>query len=333
MAAKKYAYYNKGNKIAIVEQDRVNLTSNEYGKYKSPLSNVTDGLEIEYTYAPTWKINSSRGDLHQSSGWFIKDDYLWFTFYDKATANGTPSAIGSHDKFVVGEYFEVRNSGTWNGLHKIKAIDVSGASTTYSIQTETKAQADKYNVGLINAAASDITASSSDERLYPDSGSGIWLHDLFEVGDYLLITDMTSTTDFGIHVVTEKTFEDVLTNESDYAIRVASVYWDAATKTYKEDGDANWQTDMTVTIYKVQKDFLWKVPQVVPMKDESFELDLTRFQSAAIVYFLKAKAAEDMKDMEGREYFMRLFNIQLEKASGAKKHGTHIAQGHWNMNR
>ena len=64
---------------------------------------------------------------------------------------------------------------------------------------------------------------------------------------------------------------------------------------------------------------------------ENYEIPITRWQANAVVYYLKAKIAEDMKDMEGREYYMRLFKIQLEKSSSAKKHGTHIAQGHWNM--
>ena len=47
--------------------------------------------------------------------------------------------------------------------------------------------------------------------------------------------------------------------------------------------------------------------------DETFEIDLNRYQSNAVVYYLKAKNAEDMGDMEKREYFMRLFKKQVEK--------------------
>ena len=67
------------------------------------------------------------------------------------------------------------------------------------------------------------------------------------------------------------------------------------------------------------------------MQDEDFELDITRYQSQAIVYYLKAKLAEDGNEPEQREYYMRLFNKQLEKGSSAKKTGINIVQGYEGM--
>ena len=61
--------------------------------------------------------------------------------------------------------------------------------------------------------------------------------------------------------------------------------------------------------------------------DESFDLDLTRYQANAIVYYLKAKMAEDTGDMELREYFLREFKKQLEKGKSALKRGPYIVQG------
>ena len=67
--SKEYAYYLKGNKVAIVERDyndASGLTSpslspaidlpNTYAKWKSPVNAVADGLEIEYTYSPKYSI-------------------------------------------------------------------------------------------------------------------------------------------------------------------------------------------------------------------------------------------------------------------------------------
>ena len=61
--------------------------------------------------------------------------------------------------------------------------------------------------------------------------------------------------------------------------------------------------------------------------DESFELDLTRYQANAVVYYLKAKLAEDAGDAENREYFLREFKKQLEKGVSALKRGPYIIQG------
>ena len=61
--------------------------------------------------------------------------------------------------------------------------------------------------------------------------------------------------------------------------------------------------------------------------DESSTIDVTRYQANAIVYYLKAKLAEDAGDMEQREYFLREFKRQLERGSSALKGGIHIVQG------
>ena len=61
--------------------------------------------------------------------------------------------------------------------------------------------------------------------------------------------------------------------------------------------------------------------------DESFELDLSRYQANAVVYYLKAKMAEDTGDVEQREYFLREFKRQLEKGVSALKRGPYMVQG------
>ena len=63
------------------------------------------------------------------------------------------------------------------------------------------------------------------------------------------------------------------------------------------------------------------------MDDEEFELDLTDYQAQAIVYYIKAKLAEELRDAEGREYFMRLFNKQIEKGASSRKRGPYIIRG------
>ena len=63
------------------------------------------------------------------------------------------------------------------------------------------------------------------------------------------------------------------------------------------------------------------------LKDELTELDLNRYQANAVVYFIKAKIAEDEGDMERREFFMREFKRQLEKGASAFKKGPYMIQG------
>ena len=63
------------------------------------------------------------------------------------------------------------------------------------------------------------------------------------------------------------------------------------------------------------------------LEDESSVIDLPRYQTNAITYYLKAKMAEDMGDMEKREFFMREFKRQLEKSTSALKRGPYMVQG------
>ena len=66
---------------------------------------------------------------------------------------------------------------------------------------------------------------------------------------------------------------------------------------------------------------------VKALVDESSIIDLPRYQANAIVYYLKAKLAEGMGDMDQREFFMREFKRQLEKSNSAKQRGPYIIQG------
>ena len=136
MAAKKYAYYNKGNKIAIIEQDRTNLTSNEYGKYKSPLSDVTDGLEIEYTYAPFYDrkmINPIV--LGSTSGGETADDFYFRGFTHNSASHLGLRYIGANKttSYQADDYISVKNNPVFNGSYRVisSAYD-SGESPTFT---------------------------------------------------------------------------------------------------------------------------------------------------------------------------------------------------------
>ena len=87
----------------------------------------------------------------------------------------------------------------------------------------------------------------------------------------------------------------------------------------------------TVQIYQAFSEQITVYENVEVMIDETFELDLSNYQANALVYYLKAKISEDMKDIEGREYFIRLFYKQLEKFSSRGKAGPNIMQGHWSF--
>ena len=103
---REYAYYIRGNRVAIVEKClgagvcslsgysnqttceaaggtwTENATGNTDGEYISPINSITDGLEIEYSYSPSYltpskKIDSGDADnYHTYNCWCVVDGYL-----------------------------------------------------------------------------------------------------------------------------------------------------------------------------------------------------------------------------------------------------------------
>lgn len=67
------------------------------------------------------------------------------------------------------------------------------------------------------------------------------------------------------------------------------------------------------------------------MEDESFDIDLSNYQSKAVVFYLKAKNFEDQGDIERYEYYMAAFRKQIAKFKGSQKYGPYMVQGNRNM--
>ena len=223
MALKKYAYYIKGNKIAIAQMSTIDISAEDYGKYKSPTEDVANGIEIEYTYAPWYRIDSTDRD----------------TPPDAVTCH----AYGETDDGTTGGFLRLKNdSSQFPWTSSLKYIVIKGS--------------ERWN-GLHEIHPGDDLASANSANL--------------------------------LTLKTRYTGPDV--------------------------------TDASFLVYD----------HVSVMEDESFEIDLTRYQANAIVYYIKAKLAEDMGDIEQREYFMRLFTKQLEKGANSRKVGINIIQGFGGM--
>jgi len=69
---REYGYYIKGNKVAIVERDTEfdnDVSSKDYGpgsdraQWKSPLADISNGLEFQYVYSPTTGLNDEDSEI------------------------------------------------------------------------------------------------------------------------------------------------------------------------------------------------------------------------------------------------------------------------------
>ena len=167
--SKEYAYYVKGNKIAIVQKDWTfsggqTLSQpglNDLGAqgallWKSPIETIADGLEIQYAYSPDYFINETDDtnttlDTYKSTGGFlILED------------TGSDNFSASPESLADGSFIVLRNAGKWNGLHKVSAAG-AGYINTYTKYSGTGAAIAfeetvtlYYNVDVLNDEADEL---------------------------------------------------------------------------------------------------------------------------------------------------------------------------------
>ena len=127
---RQYAYYIKGNKIALIQiEDTVSTSAgdfnSEYGMYKSPFETIADGLEIQYAYSPTYHIDET-DDKNTSLDTYLSLDGL-LKVVDAASNNYSTGP----ESLSEGSYIVLKKAGRWNGLHKVKAAGV-GYVTLYT---------------------------------------------------------------------------------------------------------------------------------------------------------------------------------------------------------
>ena len=123
---KDYGFYIEGQKLAIVERDTAfdnDVNSKDYGpgthrnQWKSPLGSVTDGLEILYTYVPTYNILDINAvsvtiDHYYSSGGTL-------VLFDSGGTDYSALTTASGSTLTDGDYILLENAGEWSGLHQI----------------------------------------------------------------------------------------------------------------------------------------------------------------------------------------------------------------------
>ena len=315
------------------------------GEYRSPIQTITGGLEIQYAYSPRYTVPPEILDsgTHATdntffiNGWTVIHDsttrknYLAFLRTEEdgiAGWNNAPTEVSVDDNFVI------RGSARWNGLHKAKSINEAG-STGGILVTYTEVS----NSGGTYFKNTQTDFNGTDETVY-DGGSGNHLADYFDAGSYIWITGATTGAQnnglFSISSVTQSNtatsskitlgtrYSVVQSDDSDtYATGLSNEYSAAANLNTEAMGSG-------VYMLKAYRDFCYMINDVNVLggdSAETFELDINRYQANAVVYYLKAKLAEDAGDIEKREFFLREFKRQLEKGNSALKRGPYIIQG------
>ena len=346
--SKEYAYYIKGNKVAIVQKDWTfsggqTLSQpglNDLGAqgallWKSPKESITDGLEMQYVYSPQYMLGANHtidANKFFVSGWTVIGGYLTFLRSALAAASinwtsATESAVTSGSSGDTGgqslDYIVVRGSQRWNGLHRVQTAGTEGQLITYTKVNEVLPYWEDQAFDFVD-----------DETIHADAS--VFLADHFVAGDYIYTSgsgNISNTGLFSVDNVSRSTISALssITVGTKYFIMNIGVY---SVHTYELDEEGSSSATLTIeadqsdiNIYKAYRDHCYILTDVNVLNDENDELDIPRYLANGLVYYVKAKYAEDAGDIEKKEYFMREFRRITEKHQSAKKMGTYRAQG------
>ena len=348
MGSKKYAYYIKGTKVAIAEQTLVSTgggftavahcTLSGYdtkdtceaaggqwipgssgmtrstGEYRSPETSISNGIEIEYTYAPTYNLQSTGTegtDFHRFLGWGSDGTNLLLFTYGASDVSDLSSLFAAND------WIYIEGSGRWSGLHQVKST--GGSTGILTLKTKCNIPAAKLsttvNFTTNETITGQTTAHKMDIEAYKDATEN-------RSTRYIFIDLADKAVNGGLFSLSSNTTSGVLTSSNKYTIDADGDYTETAAAMEVETS-----ANDPVVIYNAFYEQISIYEGVEALEDESFELDLPRNLSNAIVYYVRAKNAEDKGDYEGKEYFMREYKKMVEKHNSAKSRSIHIAQG------
>ena len=325
--SKEYAYYVKGNRIAVVQKDWTfsggqTLSQpglNDLGTmgallWKSPVEDVTRGIELQYVYSPTYNLQSTGTegtDFHRFIGWGSDGaNLLLFTFGASAVAN--LSSLFAADDWIL-----IKGSGRWSGLHQVKST--GGTTGILTLKTRCNIPAAKLSTTVNFTTSETITGQNADHKMdieaYKDATSS-------RSERYIFIDLADKAVNSGLFSLSDNTTSGVLTSNKRIVIDADGDYTEenAAMEAESSTNDA-------IVIYNAFYEQLSVYEGVEVMQDESFEVDVTRYQGNALVYYLKARYAEDAGNIEGKEYFMREFRRMVEKHESNKVIGPRRMQG------
>jgi hypothetical protein len=324
--SKEYAYYLKGNKVAIVQKDYTSSGGqtlsqpglNDLGNigalyWKSPKESITDGLEIQYVYSPFFNKQSTGKegvDFHRFIGWGSDgSNLLLFTY-------GVSDVTDLSSLFAVDDYINISNSSRWNGLHQVKST--GGSTGILTLKTKVNLDPSYLQVGGNFA---------TDETFIGGSTSGKMDIEAFKDGQstleapYIFIDEAADVPNNGFFSLTSDSTSGQITVSNKITIDADGDYTSTAAALSAEEAD-------TIIMYNAFYDQMSVYEGVEVMQDESFELDVTRYQANAVTYYVKAKYAEDAGNIEMKEYFMREFRRMVEKHESSKIIGPRILQGY-----
>jgi len=153
----------------------------------------------------------------------------------------------------------------------------------------------KYFITSTNNIHTTITnyKSASSGGYLKIKGGSVNYDTTLDVGDYIVLRNAGQFN--GLHKITA--FED------------AAATKDSMVLDTKYSGSSSWSAfEETVTLYY----------SVNVLNDEGDTIDIASYLTKALVYYVKARIAEDTGQIDSKEYFMKEFRRILDKHESAK---------------
>tara|TARA_Y100001938_G_scaffold151156_1_gene246641 strand:+ start:2253 stop:3389 length:1137 start_codon:yes stop_codon:yes gene_type:complete len=337
------------------------VNSKDYGpgvhrsQWKSPKSSVTDGIQIQYTHTPDYVVSANAStniNKFYINGWTVVDGYLTFlrSYIGHSNADWDNAPFDHTDGIAAGKHIVVRGSDTWNGLHKIKIVGNETNRHSGLLVTETKVD-NRIDVPYVGSCGNplssseidipEITDSTSPGEIHTDDDTGVWLSAIFNPGDYIFISTMLSNTSGFFKISATDTG---VGSEEDAKIYLGTHYYvrgrtgdggtphsnlstEGSTTNFNGFGGENLADGGSLGtagrhgIYKAFHDFSYVLTDVDVLNDESDELPIPSYLEKGLVYYVKARLAEDAGEFDKKEYFMREYKKITEKYDGSLKAG------------
>ena len=231
------------------------------------------------------------------------DGYLTFIGYN---TNWTGTTIAAN------EYIYIGDSARWTGLHKVQEVQAvtgtHGGIKTYTKVSQPVIYATDASVTWVADPTNTITdllsASPKFSEYFP-SNTDI---------PYISISGGASGAKTQVGLFSGWSFTPNTTLDLSAATHYAVQHNHYSSSPAVLAGDAT----QAIYIREAFYDNSYVISDVNVLNDESDDIDLPRYLSQALVYYVKAKMAEDQMNIEAKEYMMREFRRMLEKHESSK---------------
>jgi len=157
----------------------------------------------------------------------------------------------------------------------------------------------EYSIERTNSSLTSITNWRSNGGYLQLKGGSVNYDTTLDVDNYFVLRNAGQHN--GLHKIKEFSNVDG-TN-------------DGITTYTKVSGSSGWATDQQ--FQEVPKLYY----HINVLNDEADEIDLPSYLSKALVYYVKARLAEDTMNLEAKEYFMKQFRKMVEKYDSTRYPG------------